>query len=168
MTTHDPNLQDEELRAVERALADYASATGESPSPGFADWVMRSVSEEPMPRRGLLAGLARVLTVPGPYRLAAQAAVAIVILVAGVGSAVVLNQVVDRLPTPVVSPSPIPSPAPTRSPEPSVTPSPSPTLAPSPAPSQGGDSQPSSTESEHEVETPRPSSSAQPSETTES
>jgi len=67
-------VTDQPERDLEKALADYAESMEGTPPPGFADWVMRSVDTEPLPRRGLIASLALLLRVPGPYRFAAQVA----------------------------------------------------------------------------------------------
>lgn len=149
MTEQDP-------RDLERALTDYADSTQETPPPGFADWVMRSVATEPLPRRGILASLSTLLVVPGPYRRAAQIVALALILVAGIGSAVVVGALVDNdpgptpLPTVEASASPSPTPAPTPAPTASPSPTPLPTPTAVPVPTASPD------ETEDETQTPRP------------
>ena len=176
MSRPDQDLDRPDLQAADRALADYASSVDAAPAPGFADWVMRSVAAEALPRRGFLAGLAVLLTVPGPYRLAARAAVVTLVLAAGVGSAVALGQITNLLPDDRVgtSPSPVPSPeasptiSPTPSPsaEPSPSPSPSPTVEPSPsrsaAPTPAATPEASEGQSETPTQTPESSETPQP------
>ena len=166
---HDGNGGPDPLARVENTLEGYASSTEGSPPPGFADWVMRSVELEPMPRRGLIAGLVRLVTVPGPYRLAAQATLGAAIVVAGIGTAVVLDRALTVGPAPGGSPSP--TQAIEGSPSPSLVPSPSPTPSETPdptTPSTGPAPTSAETDDEHGGETPRPSETPKPSQTPES
>jgi hypothetical protein len=147
-------MTDQDLRDVERALTDYAGRTQGTPPPGFADWVMRSVAIEPLPRRGVLVSLAALLALPGPHRRAAQVVALALILFAGIGSAVVLGGLADNdhgpspSPVPTVEASASPEPTPAPSALPSPTPTPTPTAAPTPLASPH--------ESEDEDETPEP------------
>lgn len=157
MTERDP-------RDVEQALEDYVEATQDSPTPGFTDWVMRSVATEPLPRRGLLAALAALVALPGPYRRAAQVALVGLLLVASLGTAMVVGSALDLTPGPG-DPSPTPSivPSPSPSPEPSDTASPEPSPSTGPAtPSPAGTPEPSP---DDESETPDPGETPEPSET---
>jgi hypothetical protein len=162
----DPELDRPELRRIDQTLTDYAVSTDDAPSPGFADWVMRSVANEPLPRRGLLVSLGLLLTTPGPYRMVAQAAVVVVIVVAGIGSGVAIGQIDNLFPDKVgTSPSPLPSleASPPSSPRPTV----SPTATPPPTLTPTRSAAPSPEESEEESETPEPSETPNPSETPE-
>lgn len=153
MTERDPELDQPELRSVEAKLADYVASTDEAPSPGFTDWVMRSIGGEPAPRRGLAATLAFRFSQPGPMRRVAQAAVVVAIVAAGIGSAIAIGNLGGVLPQPGSSPSPLPSveatPIPTASPSPTTQPSPSPTANPTPIPTESPDDT-------DEPETPEP------------
>jgi hypothetical protein len=145
-------MTDQEPRRADRELADYVEATQESPSPGFTEWVMRSVAGEPLPRRGALASLAALMTLPGPYRRAAQVMALALILVAGIGSAAVVGSLIDE-----PSPSPGPTVEPSSEASPSVTPPPSPSPVSTPAPPS-----PTPTES---PESPEPTETPEPGET---
>jgi hypothetical protein len=123
MTGRDP-------RDVERDLESYVDDTQESPPPGFTDWVMRSVATEPVPRRGVLASLAQLVAGPGLTRRAAQVMAVALLLVAAVGSAVVVGSFLDDEP----APSPVPSIEPSPSPSISIEPSPTETASPTPTP----------------------------------
>ena len=168
MTDNDPRLDEPGVRGVHEVLADYVSSTDAAPSPGFTDWVMRSIAAEPLPRRGLLASLALLLAAPGRSRLSAQAALVVLVLVAAIGSAVVIGEVGDLLPDNLgTSPSPVPG---LESPTPSVVPSevertPSPTPGPTPAPPPGAapTAAPTPEESDDPSETPDPSDMLEPS-----
>ncbi len=150
----------------DRSLIDYVEETQDSPSPGFAEWVQRSVAHEPIPRRGPLALLTLLLTASGLRRLAAQAVVVAAVVVIGIGSAMAIGHFTGRPPggpvdsspslTPVVEPdrSPRPEPTPTE-----VAPSPTPTEAESPSASD--EPRPSESDAgEEEAETPEPSESS--------
>jgi hypothetical protein len=162
MTGQDPR----DPRDVERALEEYVAGTQESPSPGFADWVMRSVASEPMPRRGLGAMLASLVAVPGPYRRAAQVMAVALLLVAAIGSAAVVGSLIDAepspTPTPTIQPSPTEDPSPSPSASPSATPSPSPSPTPAVTPSPPGP-MPTPTDEPDETETPEPPETPEPS-----
>jgi hypothetical protein len=148
-------VTDQDPRDVERALEEYVADTQESPSPGFSDWVMRSVATEPMPRRGLGATLAALVSIPGPYRRAAQVVAVALLLLAAIGSAAVVGSLVDQVPSP--SPTPTIEASPTE--EPSASPSASPTSTPSPTAgptaTPPGPS-PTPTDEPDETETPEP------------
>jgi hypothetical protein len=154
MTERDP-------REVERDLESYVDSTQESPPPGFTDWVMRSVTGEPMPRRGVLASLALLVGGPGPTRRAAQLMAVALLLVAMIGSAVVVGSILDEEP----SPSPTPSIEPSPSPSISVEPSPTPTEAASPTPTPTA-AQPVPTPDD-DLDTPEPFETPDPDETPE-
>jgi hypothetical protein len=153
VTERDPELNQQELRSVEAKLADYVASTDEAPSPGFTDWVMRSIEGEPVPRRGLAATLAFWFSQPGPMRRVAQAVVVVAIVAAGIGSAIAIGNLGGVLPQPGSSPSPLPSveatPIPTAIPSPTTQPSPSPTANPTPIPTESPDDT-------DEPETPEP------------
>ena len=157
MSERDPELDQPELRSMEAKLDDYAASTDDAPSPGFTDWVMRSIEAEPTPRRGLAAALALWFSQPGPMRLVAQAVVVVAIVAAGIGSAIAIGNFGGFLPQPGSSPSPLPSveatpmPSPSSSPtlRPSLSPFPSPTVHPTPTPTESPDET-------DEPETPEP------------
>ncbi len=134
MSELDPELDQPELRSVDAQLTDYAASTDDAPSPGFTDWVMRSVEAEPLPRRGLAASVALWLNRPGPMRMVAQAVLVVAIVAAGVGSAIAIGNLGGLLPGPGATPSPAPSVEATPLPSPSATPSPSPSPTISPTP----------------------------------
>lgn len=157
MTDRDSELDQPELRSVEAKLADYVASTDDAPSPGFADWVMRSIEGEPAPRRGIAAAIALWFSQPGPMRRVAQAVVVVAIVAAGIGSAIAIGNLGGVLPQPGSSPSPlpsveatpVPSASPSPSPRPSLSPSPSPTVNPTPIPTESPDDP-------DELETPEP------------
>lgn len=168
-----PNL-DHELLEAERALNEYAASTEGTPPPGFSDWVMRSLAGERLPRRGLLASLAALLTTPGPRRLATQAVALSLVVVVGVASAVALGQVGNLLPDNNVGTSPpVPSveSTPSLGPTPTAEPTPSPTTTPVVEPPPSGAAEPipvpTPEESEDESQTPSPSETPSTSETPE-
>ncbi|HET9497143.1 MAG TPA: hypothetical protein VFP83_02345 [Candidatus Limnocylindria bacterium] len=160
------NERTDDLMEVEQTLTDYVSSLEGSPPPGFSDWVMRSVAEEPMPRHGWLTGFGGWLAMRGPYRTLAQAAIVIAIVAAGIGSALAFTRIGDLLPgsTPSPAPSLEASPSPSVSPSPSATPTPTPapTTAPRPSPS------PEETDDEGETETPEPTRTPEATETPDS
>jgi hypothetical protein len=159
------NERSDDIMEVERALTDYGVSLEGSPPPGFVDWVMRSVADEPMPRRGWLVGFGGWLAMRGPYRTLAQAVVVVAIIAAGIGSALAFARIGDLLPGSTPSPapsldaSPSPSVSPSVSPSPSPTPTPAPTVAPTPSPS------PDETDDEGEIETPDPTRTPEATET---
>lgn len=152
MTERDP-------RDLERDLESYVDDTQESPPPGFTDWVMRSVATEPMPRRGVLASLAQLVGGPGPTRRAAQVMAVALLLVAAIGSAVVVGSFLDDEPAPSPVPSIEPSPSFSVSPEPSPTP----TEAASPTPAQPAPTPDDDLDSPDPFETPDADETPEPS-----
>ena len=143
--------------AADQALTEYARVTDEAPMPGFADWVVRSVESEATPGRGRLASLGLLSPTRGPYRTAIQAAAVVLIVVAGITSAVAVVQIGSLLPNTVGTPS-VPSaeplPSPSVSPSEESTPAPSSTEAPDPSRESIASATPE--ESENESETPEP------------
>jgi uncharacterized membrane protein YgcG len=152
---------------VIRELEAYTSLTaGEHPH-GLTDRVMAAVADEPMPRRGFLAGLlasldggrgagmTRMVMVAGTMALAVLA-----VVLAGQLANLFGDQQIGPSPVPSVleSAPPLttepPSPSPTESPSarPSRTPRPSPSDAEAPEPSESPDD-------DDERETPEPSGS---------
>lgn len=147
MSERDPELQDDpQLRAADARLASYQDATDDAPSPGFADWVMRSIESEPVPRRGFAAAFASWYRQPGPMRTLAQAVVVVAIVAAGIGSAIAIGNLGGLNPGPGGEPTPISTPATSASPSPAASPTPEPTTAPTESPD----------ESDDELETPGP------------
>jgi hypothetical protein len=149
MTGHDP-------RDLERALNDYVDETQDAPTPGFPDWVMRSVESEPLSRRGLLATLG-LRPLSAPQLRAVQLAAAALLLVAALGGAAVVGGLLEDEPIPIPTPSLEASP--TALPSPTETPSPTPTAAPTPTPAESPDD---------DLDSPDPDETPEPGETPDS
>jgi hypothetical protein len=152
----------DELDPIARELERYTQLTAGEVPHGLAERVMASLSDEPTPRRGLVAwmlapfsanaaGGTRMVMVAGTMALAVLAVV-------------VAGRLADLFDDPQIGPSPSPpvveTPSPTPSATPSPTPSPSPSASPTPTPSPSSATpvaSPTGTDDGDGAETPEPS-----------
>ena len=159
----DPGDLPEGSDPVIRELEAYTSLTAAEHPHGLADRVMATVADEPIPRRGFLAGLL------GSLEAGRGSGMTRIVLVAGtmalaVLAVVVAGQLGNLFSDPQIGPSPLPSvvesapPSITESPTPSPSPSDRPSRSPRPSPSDDESPDPSgSPDDDHEGETPEPS-----------
>jgi hypothetical protein len=159
----DADTQPVELDPIARELERYAGLTAGEMAPGLSDRVMDTVSDEPIPRRGLLASLFGPFGAGGgaPRFLLVGATMAL-----GILTVVLAGGIAGLLPDDQIGPSPSPSiieppsvsPSPTISPSPSEEPTRSPRATRTPRPSESESPDPSATDDDDdERETPEPS-----------
>lgn len=165
----DERLADE----MGRELENLGDVHGIRPSAGFADRVMASIADEPVPQPGVLLGLAlrrrrfglALVAIrdswrvafggPRPFAVRAQA-FALVLVVAigalGTGGVAVVGASgllgLDATPTPSVEPSPLVSPTPSIVATPTPSPSPSPSATPTETPDATETAEPTETPDE--------------------